>query len=230
MGPRAAPWHHDGMNDTYLVRELKRRMALARLSQKRLALTAGLNETAVRDIVAGRSRHPRHDTLEKLADALECAVADLIDERAGPAARTGDDADAFLLVARYDPERDRGRESLARHDRGTAEVAFRAAWLAALTPTPVNRLAVVAMDGDAMAPTVSAGDTLLVDLTEWSPGVDGLYVLRHGDGVLVKRLTVDPPRQRVAISSDNPAYPAPDPVPLADLDLVGRVIWIGHRL
>lgn len=216
------------MNDTHLARELKRRMLLARLSRKRLALSAGLNETAVRDIVAGRSKHPRHDTLEKLARTLKCSVADLIDERAGPSVGAGDDA--FLLVARYDPERDRGRESLGRDGGGAAEFAFRADWLAALTPTPANRLAIVAMDGDAMEPTISDGDALLVDLTEWSPGVDGVYVLRHGDGVLVKRLAVDPPRRRVAIGGDNPAYPPMNPAPLADLDLVGRVIWIGRRL
>ncbi|MBC6441398.1 MAG: helix-turn-helix transcriptional regulator [Rhodospirillales bacterium] len=222
------------MNDTQLVRELKRRMALGRLSQKRLALIAGLNETAVRDIVAGRSRHPRHDTLEKLASALQCSVAELIDEHlgpaAGPAARTGDAPDAFLPVARYDPERDPRRESLAGPGHATAEIAFQSAWLARLTPTPVNRLAVITMNGDAMVPTIAAGDTLLVDLTEWSPGADGIYVLRSSGGLLVKRLTVDPVRQLVAIGNDNPDYPPLNPVPMADPDLIGRVIWVGHKV
>ncbi|MBT6204755.1 MAG: S24 family peptidase [Alphaproteobacteria bacterium] len=218
------------MNDTQLVRELRRRMALARLSQKRLALVAGLNETAVRDIIAGRSRHPRHDTLEKLAVALDCTVTDLIDERGGPSARTGEDSDAFMLVARYDPEQHQARESLTQPNQSVAEIAFQASWLATLTPTPVNQLTVVVMDGDSMAPGITSGDSLLVDLTEWSPGADGIYVLRNNGGLLVKRLSIDPLRQLVAIGSDNPAYPPLNPIPLTELDLVGRVIWVGHRV
>ncbi|MBN35265.1 MAG: hypothetical protein CMM46_10925 [Rhodospirillaceae bacterium] len=222
--------HHGLMNDTHLVSELRRRLALTRLSQKRLATMAGLNETAVRDIIAGRSRHPRHDTLQKLANALDCTVADLIDERGGPVARTGEDADAFLLVARYDPDAAQGRASLVHQEHGAADFAFQASWLATLTNTPVNQLAMIAMNGDGMAPTVSAGDSLLVDLTEWSPGADGIYVLCRDGGLLVKRLVVDPMRQQVVIASDNPVYPPLDPVPVTGLDLVGRVIWIGHKV
>ena len=222
--------HDAAMNDTHLVRELQRRMALAKLSQKRLALIAGLNETAVRDIVTGRSRHPRHDTLQKLANALDCTVVDLIDERSGPAARTGDDADAFLIVSRFDPDNDLGSVASANPSNSASEVAFQASWLTRLTTTPVNQLAMLAMTGDAMEPTIHGGDSLLVDLTQWSPGSDGIYVMRHDGGVLVKRLSVDPMRQLVAIACDNPAYPDLEPVPLSKLDLVGRVIWVGRRV
>lgn len=221
--------HDSAMNDTHLVRELQRRMTLARLSQKRLALIAGLNETAVRDIVTGRSQHPRHDTLQKLASALDCTVIDLIDERSGPSARTGDDADAFLIISRFDPETDKGTASMTSPGGAASEMAFQAAWLARITTTPVNQLAMITMDGDAMMPTINAGDSLLIDLTQWSPGSDGIYVMRHNGGILIKRLSVDPMRQRVAIASDNPAYLDLEPVSLTNLDLIGRVIWIGKR-
>ena len=215
------------MAETRLVSELKRRMAAAGLSQKRLALAAGLNETAVRDIVAGRSRHPRHDTLEKLGAALGCSAGELIESRNGVASVGA--GDAWLLIARYDPDRHDGRETLS-HDSGAAEVAFRADWLAELTRTPANQLAAIAMDGDSMVPTIGTGDTLIVDLTQWSPGADGIYVLRHGGRLLVRRLAVDPLRQLVALSSDNPSYAPLPPVTMAELDLVGRVIWIGRRV
>ncbi len=222
--------HDSAMNDTHLVRELQRRMALARLSQKRLALMAGLNETAVRDIVTGRSQHPRHDTLQKLANALECTVVDLIDERSGPSAPTGDEAAAFLIISRFDPEADKGTASMSSPGGKPSEMAFQASWLARITTTPVNQLAMITMDGDAMEPTIHAGDSLLVDLTQWSPGSDGIYVMRHNGGIVVKRLSVDPLRQGVVIASDNPAYPDVEPVTLPKLDLVGRVIWVGQRV
>jgi transcriptional regulator with XRE-family HTH domain len=222
--------HDSVMNDTHLVRELQRRMTLARLSQKRLALMAGLNETAVRDIVTGRSQHPRHDTLQKLANALDCTVNDLIDERSGPSARTGDDAEAFLIISRFDPEADKGTASMTSPGGAASEMAFQASWLARITTTPVNQLAMITMDGDGMSPTIHAGDSLLVDLTQWSPGSDGIYVIRNNGGILVKRLSVDPLRQSVAIASDNSAYPDLEPATLLNLDLVGRVIWIGQRV
>ena len=218
------------MVDTHLVRELKRRMAAGGLSQKRLALAAGLNETAVRDIVSGRSRHPRHDTIEKLAAVLGCSAAELFDGRNGALARTGDSGDDYLLIARYDPARDEGRETLS-HDRGgAAEIALRADWVAELTRTPVNQLAAIAMEGDSMAPTIGPGDTMIVDLTQWSPGADGIYVLRHGGRLLVRRLAIDPLRQLVSLASDNPSYAPLAPVTMAELDLVGRVIWVGKRV
>ncbi len=204
-------------------------MAALSLSQKGLAQLAGLNDTAVRDIVSGRSRHPRHDTIEKLAEALGCSAAELLDDKAGPVVRANSDGEGYVLIARYDPRKDAGRETLTGHDRTFADAAFRAEWLAELTRTPANQLAMVTMTGDSMAPTVGDGDQLLVDLTQWSPGTDGIYVVRQGDNLLVKRLTADPMRQQVVMSSDNPAYASLAPLAPAEIDLLGRVIWIGRK-
>jgi transcriptional regulator with XRE-family HTH domain len=64
-------------NATSLARAIEARMAAAGLTQKRLALLAGLNETYVRDILRGKSRNPKHEQLAKLATALGCRVQDL---------------------------------------------------------------------------------------------------------------------------------------------------------
>lgn len=48
------------------------------LTQRSLSLRAGLNETAVRDIVEGRARFPRYDTIRALADALGTTPAYLM--------------------------------------------------------------------------------------------------------------------------------------------------------
>lgn len=65
------------MTMTPLIQQLLSRMAEQDLKPKSLADRAGLNETAVRDIIKGRSRNPRIDTLEKLARALGCTTAEL---------------------------------------------------------------------------------------------------------------------------------------------------------
>lgn len=62
---------------TPLAREVYRRMVARGMRQRELALRAGLNETYVRDILAGRSRNPRRDQLALLARALDCEIGDL---------------------------------------------------------------------------------------------------------------------------------------------------------
>jgi len=64
-----------------LGEEVHRRMGELGLNAKRLSLAAGLNETYVRDIMRGRTRNPRTDSLGKLARALGCARADLLPPR-----------------------------------------------------------------------------------------------------------------------------------------------------
>ena len=48
------------------------------LSARRLSLDAGLNESAVKAILAGKSRNPRSDTLGAIAGVLGCTVNDLL--------------------------------------------------------------------------------------------------------------------------------------------------------
>ena len=72
------------MADSALQAELRRRMTECGFNQKSLARTAGLNETAVRDILKGRSRSPRIDTLEALARVLDCSVIHLTGGKDAP--------------------------------------------------------------------------------------------------------------------------------------------------
>lgn len=62
------------MDESPLQIELRRRMKAAGYNQKSLARVAQLNETAVRDILKGRSKNPRADTLEALGRILGCTI------------------------------------------------------------------------------------------------------------------------------------------------------------
>ena len=48
----------------------RRRIAAAGYSPRSLSLAAGLNPTAIRDILQGRSRRPRYQTLYRIAQVL----------------------------------------------------------------------------------------------------------------------------------------------------------------
>lgn len=66
------------MTDATIIRNLRRLMAERGVTQKRLAILAGLGETAVRDILAAKSKNPRIATIQALARALRCTVEEII--------------------------------------------------------------------------------------------------------------------------------------------------------
>jgi transcriptional regulator with XRE-family HTH domain len=57
------------------LRNLRLLMEKHGYNPRSLSLRAGLNATAVRDMMDGRSRFPRYDTIQALAEALETTPA-----------------------------------------------------------------------------------------------------------------------------------------------------------
>ena len=82
-----------------------------------------------------------------------------------------------------------------------------------------------------MAPTLGAGDDILVDLDDGPERLrDGIYVLRVDDALLVKRLAIHPFGRRVTVQSDNPAYPDWPDCGIDAINCIGRVIWTGRKV
>lgn len=89
------------------------------------------------------------------------------------------------------------------------------------------QLSAIAVAGDSMEPLLRDGDEILVDRTP-RPLRDGVHVVRLGDALLVKRVARGA-GGRIALLSQNLAYP-PVEVSLAEVEIVGRVVWKGGRL
>lgn len=112
-----------------------------------------------------------------------------------------------------------------------AALAFQARWIKALCSGDPQALVVLRIEGDAMHPTLSHGDPVLVDTADSAKTLrDGIYALRSGGNVVVKRLTQNPASGGIAIKSDNPGWPDWEDCALEKLDIVGRVIWVGREL
>ena len=100
-----------------------------------------------------------------------------------------------------------------------------------MTGSPAARLSIIRVEGDSMAPSLSAGDDILVDLGDSIGRLrDGIYVLRADDALVVKRLALHPVGRRVTVQSDNPAYPDWPDCGIDEIHPVGRVIWAGRRI
>lgn len=110
------------------------------------------------------------------------------------------------------------------------EVAFDPKWLRDLGADP-RALSIIRVEGDSMAPTLDDGDDILVDGGDAAARLrDGIYVLRMDDVLMVKRVARAPGQGRISVISDNPHYRSWDDLPMALVQLVGRVVWTGRRV
>ncbi len=74
-----------GKNPSSVLRkELERRIKQKNTNMKEVSLAAGLNETAVRDIIVGRIQSPTYITLTSIAKVLGCTVEELFGAKDAP--------------------------------------------------------------------------------------------------------------------------------------------------
>ncbi len=139
--------------------------------------------------------------------------------------------DRFVLVPRLDIGASAGHGALTDEERALGPLAFRDAWLRRVGSGNAAALSVIQVKGDSMTPLLDDGDDILVDTADNADRLrDGIYVLRHDDVLIVKRIAVNPSDRRLTIRSDNPHYPSwPDCDP-GSLTVIGRVLWSGRRI
>ncbi|GAB5488923.1 MAG: hypothetical protein Pars2KO_24930 [Parasphingorhabdus sp.] len=157
-----------------------------------------------------------------------------VDERllGGPEVRKGrfdGTASSLIEVKQMSLGASAGPGSLA-DDEFSGAMAFGSKWLKRLGSDP-DKLSLISVDGDSMDPTLCDGDDIMVDHSAAEAALlrDGIYVLRMDDVLLVKRMAVGP-AGKISILSDNPQYPDWDDVNVADVNIIGRVVWTGRRL
>jgi SOS-response transcriptional repressor LexA len=148
----------------------------------------------------------------------------------GPSER-GESSRGLVSVKRHPVMVSAGPGAFVAGELGKAYFAFDERWLKALTASSPANLSIVRVEGDSMAPTLNAGDDILVDLADAANRLrDGIYVLRIDDALVVKRIALNPVGRRLTVQSDNPAYPDWPDCSLDDIKPIGRVIWSGRRI
>jgi transcriptional regulator with XRE-family HTH domain len=137
------------------------------------------------------------------------------------------DTTEFVLTTEIVNTTSMGSGSALEGDNEVGQFAFKRQWLSRRGLSPTG-LRVVSARGDAMEPTVRAGDILLVDASVTDVRADGIYMIEQAGELRCKRLQlmVD---GGLRIRSDNPHYET-EIIPPAQLDLlrvVAKVVWIG---
>lgn len=146
--------------------------------------------------------------------------------------RTPDGPMEFHFVPHLNPMGD--TQAVTRYpapdSRVLGDIAFQAGWMARNLGRVGEGFAVVEMSGTSMEPTIYPGDTMVVDRTQRAVESGGLFALRLGTEVVVRRL------QRmisgtIKVLCDNEAF-SPEVVPPEaeiQLDIIGRVVWPRSR-
>jgi hypothetical protein len=149
----------------------------------------------------------------------------------GPASSTASSVSKLVPIPRLKVGASAGPGAFPESESAIAYMAFEKGWLQQVTSAPTSKLSIIRVQGDSMHPTLSDGDEIMVDNSE--PGtklLDGIYVLRRDDTLMVKRIAVHPGTRRLTISSDNEAYPSwPDCKP-ESITVIGRVVWAGRKI
>lgn len=151
-------------------------------------------------------------------------------DRTDPAPVRARGAPAVVAVPRLALGASAGNGSLDEDERTQGVMAFDARWLRHLGVRP-QRVSIIRVDGESMAPTLNDGDDIMVDHDDDAQRLrDGVYVLRLDGVLMVKRIAMGPLRGRFSVLSDNPHYPDWTDIDPGLVDIVGRVVWTGRRL
>lgn len=206
---------------------LKRLTAERRESLAALSRLIGRNDAYLQQFVT-RGSPARLDERDREILARYFGVDEAV--LGGPAARATAQGD-MVRVPRRPIEASAGPGSLVDEEQSIGGMWFERKFLRALSEAEPGDYSIISVAGDSMSPTLRHGDDLLVDQSEPGRRVrDGIYILRRDDSLIVKRLALGISSGTVTIASDNPSYPTWRDCPIGDLTIVGRVLWVGHKI
>jgi hypothetical protein len=197
----------------------------------RISQVIGRNPAYIQQYIKrGSPRRLAEDDRARIAAYLgvpEAMLGGAVQRVASPARARGP---GMILVPKLAIGASAGAGASVDGEAVEGEVAFDPKWLRDLGADP-RALSIIRVEGDSMAPTLDDGDDILVDGGDAAARLrDGIYVLRMDDVLMVKRVARAPGQGRISVISDNPHYRSWDDLPMASVQLVGRVVWTGRRV
>lgn len=205
--------------------------------KKEVAKVAGLSESQLHRIVAGDSQ-PKLEPIVAIARAANISLewlatgegpmrpGEVGEGRANYSVEMGE----FALIPGYNVEVAAGVGTFPGGEESTRKLAFRHKWLRFRGLKPEN-LVLVFAKGDSMEPTINDNNTLMID-TSNRELIDGhIYVIRTDGHLIVKRIQ-KLWNKGILLLSDNKEYREQqiEPNEADDLEVIGKVVWIGKDL
>lgn len=103
-------------------------------------------------------------------------------------------------------------------------------YLRRITKARLEDLSIISVKGDSMLPTLKDDDIVMLDRSKTNTDYDGLFVLRFREALHVKRISRGSRADTVLIVSDNERLYKPQEYPAEQVQVIGKVIWVGGKV
>ena len=140
--------------------------------------------------------------------------------------------DSHINLPFYEVKASAGDGLLVESEKQTHLISFKPEWLNKEIGVNPNDVFLMLVEGDSMYPTLKNGAMIMVN-KHFNGLSDGIYVMRHEQNLLVKRLQMLP-NGIIKVKSDNNVYEPweinKENLDGTDMEIIGRVVWSGQRM
>ena len=145
----------------------------------------------------------------------------------------GTDNTTYCKIPLFNIKASSGQETFVNDERIGADLMFRRDWIQRELKTNHDNLFILSADSDSMDPTINHDALLIVDKSIDRIITEGIYILRRGDTILIKRIR-KLSEDTIELISDNPAY-GKETIKLnnqPEVSILGKVIyiWSGRKI
>ena len=204
----------------------------AQLSRLAFCQKIGFSYPRYYHITGERASRPSVDLIGMVVQAMGVSPAWLLQGQGSMFETEGSaNPQGYAMIPLLRVEASAGGGSFVQNEEEIETfLAFQREWIRRELSASVKNLSLIRVQGDSMAPTLSSGDVVLLNRGAIQPYVDGIYALRLGEALLVKRLQFLP-KGKVVVGSDNSTY---QPYTLSldgteDFAIIGQVVWAGKQ-
>ena len=196
------------------------------LSQSDLARLTGLTQGAINQILSGKTRKSKY--APDIARALGVSLEWLSGQDVPSGIRGTVDKVDFVQLTELDVGYGMGGGTFIEEHGEHKPRVFDPAWLREITPSKPEMLFIARGIGDSMMPTLLDNDILIVDRGQRRvTQQDRIWAVTYGELGMVKRVRRLPSGQFLLMSDNaaiSPIEAAPD-----EINIVGRIVWIGRK-
>jgi phage repressor protein C with HTH and peptisase S24 domain len=216
-----------------ILDHLDKFIKLKHLNRGEFAKIISLSNSYVSEILSGK-----RDISIKFKKGFQSAFGFSVDElphRVQMAQDTGAETDStiYCKIPLFNIKATAGHKSFVNDEKIGADLIFRRDWLNRELKSKPDNLFILSAETDSMEPTIKHDALLIVDKGIDRIVTEGIYILRRGDTILIKRvrkLTED----TIELISDNPAY-GKETIDLnnqPEITILGKVIyiWSGRKI
>jgi len=218
-------------------------------AQTEIAIEAGISQSYLNQIKAG-TRTGSVKTLHSIAKALETTYEDMLrlgegiaqsDQKPGtspqpmqnppmgayPPLNRNSDKGYFDFVPMAEAKLNAGGGHVVISEQYGELYAFRKDWLRTVASS-VSKIVLMTVEGESMTPTISDGDTVMVDMGRTRIKSGSIFAIGIEDTIIIKRLEYLV-NGKIRIISDNRQEYAPYDADTKEIRIIGEVIWCAKQ-